>query len=429
MKRFLLLLIAALGVVSLSAQQNNLSPMVKIRMIPTKGSWDYKIGEPIKMEVSVEKNELPLPQLAFYYEAGPELVAPTLKGEASTGKGSVVLDLGRMSEPGFFNLSVRVEVDGKSYTQWKTVAVDKERLQPTVHMPEDFEDYWKRQLDELGKIELKPEYRLLPERCTDKVDVYEISYQYTPTGGRMYGILCRPKAEGSYPAVLKVPGAGVRPYQGDVWLASQGYITLEVGIHGIPVTLDAKVYDALRNGALNCYQTMNIESRDNYYYNKVYKGCKRAVDFIYQLPCFNGKCAVTGGSQGGALTVVVAALDPRIVCASASYPALSDMTGYLYGRAGGWPHILKNPESNVFNRKEFIETLSYYDVVNFARLVKCPIQFVMGYNDKVCPPTSTFSVYNVVQAPKKVIIVQEIGHWLYSEQYARINEYLVQGLE
>ena len=429
MKKLALLLLAVLGVVSLPAQQNNLSPMVKIRMIPTKGSWEYKVGEPIKMEVSVEKHELPLQQLTFYYEAGPEMVAPTVKGEASTGKKSVTLDLGSMSEPGFFNLTVRAEVDGKTYTQWKTVAVDKEKLKPTVHMPDDFEAYWKEQLAALDKIELKPEYRLLPERCTDKVDVYEISYQYTPAGGRMYGILCKPKAEGTYPAVLRVPGAGVRPYSGDTWLASQGFITLEVGIHGIPVTMDVGVYEALRTGALSRYQTMNIESRDNYYYNKVYKGCKRAVDFIYQLPCFNGKCAVTGGSQGGALTVVVAALHPRIVCASASYPALSDMTGYLYGRAGGWPHILRNPETNVFNRKEFIETLSYYDVVNFARLVKCPIQFIMGYNDKVCPPTSTFSVYNSVQSPKNVIIVPEIGHWLYSEQSARVNEYLVRGLK
>jgi cephalosporin-C deacetylase-like acetyl esterase len=233
----------------------------------------------------------------------------------------------------------------------------------------------------------------------------------------MYGILCVPRAPGKYPAILKVPGAGVRPYQGSAATAAKGYIVLDVGIHGIPVTLDQRVYTNLGAGILADYPTMNIESRDRYYYNKVYRGCRRGVDLIFSLPGFDGEnIGVSGGSQGGALAVIVGALDNRVKCISSFYPALSDMTGYLHGRAGGWPHILRNPEDNIYNKPEYIETLSYYDVVNFARVLRAPAFFSMGYNDKVCPPTSTFSVYNSVTAPKELMVAPQTAHWTFAEQ-------------
>jgi cephalosporin-C deacetylase-like acetyl esterase len=66
----------------------------------------------------------------------------------------------------------------------------------------------------------------------------------------------------------------------------------------------------------------------------------RAVDYIFSLPEFDGSTiAVTGGSQGGALSIVTAGLDSRIKYLAAFYPAMCDFTGYLYGRAGGWPHM------------------------------------------------------------------------------------------
>ena len=45
------------------------------------------------------------------------------------------------------------------------------------------------------------------------------------------------------------------------------------------------------------------------------------------------------------------------------------MTGYLHGRAGGWPHLFNGnvSNSNVFDQK--VKVASYYDVVNFARKV------------------------------------------------------------
>ncbi len=70
----------------------------------------------------------------------------------------------------------------------------------------------------------------------------------------------------------------------------------------------------------------------------------RLISSIH-LPEFNGTdVAVTGGSQGGALTIVTAGLDNRIKYMAALYPALCDHTGYLNKRAGGWPHYFRNAE-------------------------------------------------------------------------------------
>ena len=48
--------------------------------------------------------------------------------------------------------------------------------------------------------------------------------------------------------------------------------------------------------------------------------------------------------------------------------------------------------------------------MNFAKRIKAPGHYGWGYNDEVCPPTSMFSSYNVVAAPKELTIVKEMGH-------------------
>jgi cephalosporin-C deacetylase-like acetyl esterase len=305
-----------------------------------------------------------------------------------------------------------------------TAAFSPEEILPTTDEPDDFLQFWEKAKADAAKIEMDARMRLLPERCTDKVNVYEVNMQNFRPGSRLYGILCVPKAEGRYPAILRVPGAGVRPYHGDVTNAEKGVITLEIGIHGIPVTMEEPVYDNLRQGALFGYQNFNLDDKDRYYYKRVYLGCVRAVDFIFSLPEFDGdNIVVMGGSQGGALSIVTAALDSRIKGLVAFYPALCDVTGYLHGRAGGWPHFFNNENLQFNNIPRKIETSKYYDVVNFARHLKIPGFYSWGYNDTTCPPTSTYAAYNVITAPKTLFLAEETGHWTYPEQWEHATDF------
>ena len=88
-----------------------------------------------------------------------------------------------------------------------------------------------------------------------------------------------------------------------------------------------------------------MEDKDRFYYKRVITGCVRAIDFIEQLPDYNGCLATFGGSQGGGLSIIMAGIDPRVKGLVSYYPAMSDMTGYTANRAGGWPHTLKDKNS------------------------------------------------------------------------------------
>ena len=234
------------------------------------------------------------------------------------------------------------------------------------------------------------------------------------------------KKDGKYPAILQVPGAGVRPYTGDIVNAEKGFITFQIGIHGIPVNMDQLVYANLGSGALAGYWNYNLDDKDRFYYKRVYLGCVRANDFLVSLPQYDGiNLGVIGGSQGGALSIVTASLDPRVKYWAAFYPALSDLTGYLKGRAGGWPHLFDKSNLTFNNTKEKINTAGYYDVVNFARQLKAPGYYTMGFNDETCPPTSMYAAYNVITAPKELFLALETGHWTYPEQTEKLTNWLV----
>ncbi|MEN9882917.1 MAG: hypothetical protein RLZZ420_134, partial [Bacteroidota bacterium] len=278
---------------------------------------------------------------------------------------------------------------------------------------------------ELSKLPLDAKFTLLPERSSSKTNAYHVSCQGYG-GSRIYGMLAVPKAPGKYPAVLQVPGAGIRAYAPDLELADKGVIVFTIGIHGIPVNMDPQVYTDLVNGGLKSYFYFNLDDRDKNYYKRVYTNVVRANDLLVSLPEYDGKTlAVMGGSQGGALSVVTASLDKRVKYMAALYPALADLTGYLKGRAGGWPHMFS--EGHPWNpQSEKAQTaLAYYDVVNFARQVNIEGYYSWGFNDETCPPTSFYAAYNVVNAPKQANIFHDTGHWTYPEQRQAMNQWLL----
>ena len=67
---------------------------------------------------------------------------------------------------------------------------------------------------------------------------------------------------------------------------------------------------------------------------------------------------------------------------------------------------------------EKIKTIQYFDVVNFARQVKVPGFYTFGYNDMVCPPTTTYSAYNMINAPKELFVAETTAHYAYAEQWS-----------
>jgi cephalosporin-C deacetylase len=296
-----------------------------------------------------------------------------------------------------------------------TAAFDPHQIQPSVDMPADFLEFWQRSIADARKVPLNPVMTHMPTRSRDDVDVYHINFQNTRTTSRIYGILTMPKGQGPFPALLILPGAGVRPYFPSYEWGRRGVITLSIGIHGIPVDRDSLFYNELRATALQNYNTAQLEDRDRYYYRRVIVGAVRAGDFIFSLPQFDGKTyAVRGGSQGGGLAIMTAALDPRVIAFASAYPAMSDHSGYVKGPVGGWPHVLA--DTLIKAKAEKMTTLPYYDAVNFARLVRVPGFFLWGFNDPVVPPHSMYAAYNVITSPKQLLVHPPAVHGATAEQ-------------
>ena len=131
------------------------------------------------------------------------------------------------------------------------------------------------------------------------------------------------------------------------------------------------------------------------------------------LPQWDGKNVIAkGGSQGGALALITTALHLKVTACVANHPALSDMAGYKAGRAGGYPHFFRNKGMDT---PEKLNTMAYYDVVNFARLIQVPVYMTWGFNDNVCPPTTSYIVYNTLNCPKEALVTPINEHWTSSD--------------
>lgn len=375
-----------------------------IVITPDKENWLYTTQEEAVFKIEVFNDGKLMKNAVINYELGPEYFPTDKKENVTLPDGQLTLR-SKMDIPGFLRCRVTININGRSIYSLATVGYEPEKIEPTSIDPADFDDFWENAIAEARKTPLDPKLTLLENLSTPTKNVYEVSFQNDRADSRIYGILSIPKGGKKYPALLSVPGAGIRPYSG--YNQGDEVITLQIGIHGIPVTLEQEVYNNLNRGALRDYQSINKNDRDAHYYKRVYVGCVRAVDYIFTLPEFDGSTiGVTGGSQGGALSIITAALDNRIKFLAAFYPALCDPNGYLNGRAGGWPHYFRSasPKPNE------VETLSYYDVVNFAKRLDVPGWYSWGFNDTTCPPTSMYAAYNTITAPKELDIYKETGH-------------------
>lgn len=388
-----------------------------VRVAPDRADWTYAVGETATFKVTLALNPYPAEGVAIKYRVGPEMLDAPEQTATVTAAG-LTLPGGTMKEAGFLRCIVTATIAGKTQRGVATAGFSPERIQPTQTEPANFDAFWRDQKAALAKVPMDPKLVPAPELSNDKIEVFYLSLANVSNGAipsRVYGVLAVPRAEGKFPAVLSVPGAGVRPYRGNLSMAEKGVITLQIGIHGIPVNLPASVYEDLGRGALADYNRANLDDPQRYYYRRVYLGCLRANDYLVSHPKWDGKqLAVMGGSQGGQLSLVTAGLDARVVALAADYPAYSDVTGYLHGRAGGWPGLFRPGRDGkpVSLRAEDprLATMRLYDAVNFARRIKVPGHYWWGYNDETCPPTSTFAVYNIITAPKELVIAPQQGH-------------------
>ena len=390
--------------------------------VPDHADWLYQTGENAKVEVSFCKYGIPRDG-ELKYSIGNDMLQPDKHGSVKLKNGRAVINMGTKKTPGFRDMKLSVSLDGKTYEHHIKVGFSVDKIKPYTQEPQDFRSFWQKNVEELKQVPMSYTKELYKDYCTDKIDCYLVKLQIDKMGHYMYGFLFYPKnaQPGKHPVVLCPPGAGIKTIKDPMrnkYYAENGFVRFEVEIHGLDPRISSETFGEIsrafndRNGG---YLANGLENKDIYYMKHVYVGLVRCIDFLTSLPEWDGKnVAVQGGSQGGALAIVAAGLDSRVTQCVANHPALSDMAGYAAkGGTGGYPHFCRQPQ--ILSNKDCLNTLAYFDVVNFARYVKAPTYLTWGYNDVTCPPTTSYAVWNTLKCTKESLLTPINEHWTTAE--------------
>ena len=297
--------------------------------------------------------------------------------------------------------------------------------------PADFKEFWDRAKAKLAAIPLEARNETpletfdraginaynLKSAClpadydpaghkVEDVESCKISFA-GPDGGRVYAWLAKPKGPGPFPAMLVLPGAGFAARPRPLEHARHGYLAIDMQIHGQDV--DLPKYPSLPG----YYDGFQFEPVDAYYYYNIHLRVVQAVNYLVSRPDVDAKriVAVGGARAAGwesSSRASTAALPPRspAIANSPNYPHL-----HWVARCNGldtpWdrPSDPKFKDRVKFNGMDLTgkppavtnadgRCLAYYDPMNFAPDIHCPVLMNAGLIDPASPPFSVFAVYN-----------------------------------
>ncbi len=280
---------------------------------------------------------------------------------------------------------------------------------PPREEPADFDAFWQETLGEARSLALAPrfdpvDYRL---RTLETFDVTYNGYGGQPVKGWL--LLPRERRE-PLPCVVEFIGyGGGRGFPTD-WLlwASAGFAYLVMDTRGQGSkwrkgdTPDLPPEGS--NPHFPGFMTQGILDPRSYYYRRVFADGVRAVEAARSHPAVDAsRIAVTGASQGGGITLAVAALDPGVAVAMPDVPFLCHFRrvfqvtdGNPYSEIAHYLEVHRDQVETVF------KTLSYFDGVNFAARARAPALFSVGLMDEICPPSTVFAAFNYYGGTKDI---------------------------
>ena len=286
--------------------------------------------------------------------------------------------------------------------------------------PADFEAYWDAALAEMRALD--PQVELVPAAFqTAFADCFEM--YFTGVGGaRVHARLLRPKnAAGKHPAVLMFHGytGSAGDWADKLGWVGAGYTVAALDCRGQGGSSEDK--GGVAGNTQHGHIIRGLEEAVNgapekLLYRQLFLDTAQLAKIVMEMPDVDEKRVMAmGGSQGGALTVACAALEPRICRAAPVFPFLSD-----YQRV--WEMDLAKDafaELKEYFRHydplhqreaEAFTCLGYIDIQHLAPRIRGEILWFVGLMDTICPPSTQFAAYNKISAPKSLVIYPDFGH-------------------
>lgn len=290
-----------------------------------------------------------------------------------------------------------------------------------VSCPDDFDLFWDGVLTELAAVPLDAGIDHDPLRSTDAVKVYQAGYR-SLDGLEIFAWYSVPAVgDGPYPAVLILPGYKSEPSLRRDW-GGKGVAALSVAVRGkLP---SSSTFNPGYPGLL----THGIEDRDAYGYKGVISDCLRGVDFLLSRPEIDpARIYCCGSSQGGGLTLITSALRPEIKAGVSGYPflccfpeSMQMLRSYPYDELSCYARAYPD------RTEQMLETLRYFDAVNFAPRIKCPMVVGIAMEDEVCPPETSYAAFRLLGGQRELWLFPNSGHGNAHEYPAREAAWLQQ---
>lgn len=292
-----------------------------------------------------------------------------------------------------------------------------EQYQPPRKEPEDFDAFWKLTLDEAQQHPLNPVFEPV-DYGLQTLYTYDVTFSGY-RGQRIKGWLLLPRTRASgLPCVVQYIGYGGGrgfPLNWLLW-PSAGYATLVMDTRGQgSVWQNGDTPDLPADGdnpSVPGFMTRGILSPYTYYYRRVFTDAVRAIATARSHAAVDGeRIAVTGGSQGGGISLAVAGLVNNVQAVMPDVPFLCQ-----YRRATQLVNTAPYNEISKFcqtHRDEVatvFETLSYFDGLNFAARATAPALFSVGLMDDICPPSTVYAAYHHYAGRKQIKVYEYNNH-------------------
>ncbi|MFN2189303.1 MAG: alpha/beta fold hydrolase [Candidatus Promineifilaceae bacterium] len=288
--------------------------------------------------------------------------------------------------------------------------------QGTNPRPGDFDAFWDRALREVKMVD--PQVDLQPAVFqTSCADCFHL--RFTGTGGaRVHAKFLKPKQlSGPKPAVLMFHGYGGS--SGD-WSDKLGYVANGM----IVAALDCRGQGGLsedRGGAAGTTYGGHIirgldDTPDRLLFRQIFLDTAQLARVVMEMSEVDQtRVAAIGGSQGGGLALVCAALEPRIKCAAALHPFLSDYKRvWEIDLAADAYYELQEyfKQFDPLHEREdqIFEKLGYIDVQHLCPRIQAEVLLGVCLMDTVCPPSTQFAAYNKITSKKNLLLYPDYGH-------------------
>jgi len=281
--------------------------------------------------------------------------------------------------------------------------------------PADFDEFWDSTLAAARRFDLGVVVEPV-ETGLRTIDVFDVTFN--GYGGQPVKAWLRVPsgATGPLPAVVQYVGYGGGRGHAleDLLWASAGFAHFQMDTRGqgsgwtLGATADPEGSGPQSPGFL----TRGIDSRETYYYRRVFTDAVRAIEAARSLEVIDAsRIAVIGGSQGGGIALAAAGLVRDVSALVAFVPFLCDLPRAAvitdnepYKELGRYLAVHRDSTERVFG------VLRYFDGVNFARRITAPAWLSAALMDPTCPPSTVFGAFNNLPGEKHIEVWPFNGH-------------------